>query len=115
MYNQPTQVLPTGKVVGKLYKNPFDCLWKTLQTEGVFGWYKGQHMCVDTLSIVLIRSRLHGTFHAHSASYVCLYCSVYISADEQSTRIITLTANDLILNIYKTLRDGKQALDIGLA
>lgn len=41
MYNQPTRQLPNGKFVGTLYKNPIDCLWKTLQIEGPFGWYKG--------------------------------------------------------------------------
>ncbi|KZT58381.1 mitochondrial carrier [Calocera cornea HHB12733] len=42
MYNQPTAVDPkTGKSVGLLYKNPIDCLWKTLVAEGPFGWYKG--------------------------------------------------------------------------
>ncbi|KAK2461434.1 hypothetical protein APHAL10511_005897 [Amanita phalloides] len=41
MYNQPTTQLPNGKVVGTLYKNPIDCLWKTFKTEGVYGWYKG--------------------------------------------------------------------------
>ncbi|KAF8716100.1 hypothetical protein AX14_012430 [Amanita brunnescens Koide BX004] len=41
MYNQPTKQLPDGRVVGTLYKNPIDCLWKTFKTEGVRGWYKG--------------------------------------------------------------------------
>ncbi|KAI0046623.1 oxaloacetate carrier [Auriscalpium vulgare] len=41
VYNQPTKKLPNGRLVGTLYKNPFDCLWKTLKTEGPFGWYKG--------------------------------------------------------------------------
>lgn len=43
VYNQPTKELPNGKHVGLLYKNPIDCLWKTLQTEGPLGWYKGMH------------------------------------------------------------------------
>ncbi|KAF5368401.1 hypothetical protein D9758_002199 [Tetrapyrgos nigripes] len=62
MYNQPTIVNEAGKHVGALYKNPFDCLWKTFKTEGVRGWYKGI--------------------------------------------IVTLTANDLIVNLYKKVRDG---------
>ncbi|KAG9018980.1 Mitochondrial oxaloacetate carrier protein [Tulasnella sp. 427] len=41
MYNQPTRTLPNGKMVGVLYSNPIDCLWKTLKTEGLLGWYKG--------------------------------------------------------------------------
>lgn len=43
VYNQPTKELPNGKHVGLLYKNPIDCLWKTLQAEGPLGWYKGMH------------------------------------------------------------------------
>ncbi len=41
MYNQPTKRNEAGKVVGVLYRNPIDCLWKTFKTEGVRGWYKG--------------------------------------------------------------------------
>ena len=41
MYNQPTKRMPDGRLIGTLYKNPIDCLWKTLQIEGPFGWYKG--------------------------------------------------------------------------
>lgn len=44
MYNQPTERLPSGKMVGTLYKNPIDCLWKTLKTEGPLGWYKGPYL-----------------------------------------------------------------------
>ncbi|KAF8884859.1 mitochondrial carrier [Mucidula mucida] len=41
MYNQPTRVLPNGKHVGVLYKNPIDALVKIFRTEGPLGWYKG--------------------------------------------------------------------------
>ncbi|KAH7930928.1 mitochondrial carrier [Leucogyrophana mollusca] len=41
MYNQPTTRLSNGRLLGTLYKNPIDCLWKTLKAEGVLGWYKG--------------------------------------------------------------------------
>lgn len=41
VYNQPTQKLPDGRIVGTLYKGPIDCLWKTLKTEGPLAWYKG--------------------------------------------------------------------------
>jgi len=41
VYNQPTMKLPSGKIVGTLYKNPIDCLWKTIRTEGPFALYKG--------------------------------------------------------------------------
>lgn len=42
MYNQPVKKLPNGRTVGLLYRNPIDCLWKTLKTEGPLGWYKGK-------------------------------------------------------------------------
>ncbi|KIK30188.1 hypothetical protein PISMIDRAFT_671325 [Pisolithus microcarpus 441] len=41
MYNQPTVMGPDGRLRGRLYKNPIDCLWKTFKAEGVYGWYKG--------------------------------------------------------------------------
>ncbi|ESK90474.1 oxaloacetate carrier [Moniliophthora roreri MCA 2997] len=41
MYNQPVKVLPNGKHVGVLYKNPIDALIKIAKTEGPLGWYKG--------------------------------------------------------------------------
>ncbi|CDO69412.1 hypothetical protein BN946_scf184791.g7 [Trametes cinnabarina] len=37
----PTVQGPDGRMIGTLYKNPFDCLWKTFKTEGLYGWYKG--------------------------------------------------------------------------
>ncbi|PAV22061.1 oxaloacetate carrier [Pyrrhoderma noxium] len=77
VYNQPTQRLPNGRLVGTLYKNPFDCLWKTLKAEGPFGWYKGS-------TAHFLRIAPH--------------------------TIITLTANDLIINLYKRIRDGQSVL-----
>jgi solute carrier family 25 protein 34/35 len=44
MYNQPTVTLPGGKIVGTRYKNPIDCLWKTITTEGPFALYKGNDL-----------------------------------------------------------------------
>ncbi|GAA6038927.1 hypothetical protein JCM8097_000578 [Rhodosporidiobolus ruineniae] len=42
MYNQsPNSIGPDGKPRGLLYKNPIDCLYKTVMTEGFFGLYKG--------------------------------------------------------------------------
>ncbi|KAG8722090.1 Mitochondrial oxaloacetate carrier protein [Ceratobasidium sp. 394] len=41
MYNQPTVMGPKGRMIGTLYKNPVDCLWKTLKTEGALACYKG--------------------------------------------------------------------------
>ncbi|KAJ7109911.1 mitochondrial carrier [Mycena epipterygia] len=73
MYNQPTVLGPNGKMVGTLYKNPIDCLWKTAKTEGVRGWYKGS-------TAHFLRIAPH--------------------------TIITLTANDLIINLYKKMRDN---------
>ncbi|KAK7695047.1 hypothetical protein QCA50_002235 [Cerrena zonata] len=75
MYNQPTRVLPNGKHVGVLYKNPIDCLWKTAKAEGVLGWYKGS-------TAHFLRIAPH--------------------------TIITLTANDMIINLYKRVRDGDE-------
>lgn len=71
MYNQPTKVVD-GRHVGLLYKNPIDCLWKTLKTEGPFGWYKGAY----TPFITAISppkqtfSRLDRAFLAYSAAHV---------------------------------------------
>ncbi|KII94257.1 hypothetical protein PLICRDRAFT_36511 [Plicaturopsis crispa FD-325 SS-3] len=74
VYNQPTVRLENGRLQGTLYKNPFDCLWKTLKTEGFMGWYKG-----STAHFMRIAPHT----------------------------IITLTANDLIINLYKSIRDGR--------
>ncbi|KAI0307942.1 oxaloacetate carrier [Multifurca ochricompacta] len=41
VYNQPSIQLPNGRIVGALYKNPIDCLWKTIKTEGPLALYKG--------------------------------------------------------------------------
>ncbi|KAK0456100.1 related to OAC1-similarity to mitochondrial uncoupling proteins (MCF) [Armillaria ostoyae] len=71
MYNQPTKRNEAGKVVGVLYRNPIDCLWKTFKTEGVRGWYKGT-------TAHFLRIAPH--------------------------TIVTLTANDLIINLYKSIK-----------
>ncbi|KZT08693.1 mitochondrial carrier [Laetiporus sulphureus 93-53] len=71
VYNQPTRQLPDGRHVGVLYKNPIDCLWKTLKTEGPLGWYKGS-------TAHFFRIAPH--------------------------TIVTLTANDIIVGLYKRLR-----------
>jgi len=73
MYNQPTMKLPNGKIVGTRYKNPIDCLWKTITTEGPFALYKGS-------TAHFLRIAPH--------------------------TIITLTANDVIIGLYKRLRRG---------
>ncbi|KAJ3922195.1 mitochondrial carrier domain-containing protein [Lentinula edodes] len=69
---QPTN--HSNKIVGALYKNPIDCLWKTFKTEGVRGWYKGS-------TAHFLRIAPH--------------------------TIVTLTANDLIINLYKKVRDRR--------
>ncbi|EIM92891.1 oxaloacetate carrier [Stereum hirsutum FP-91666 SS1] len=74
VYNQPTQKLPNGRIVGTLYKSPIDCLWKTFKTEGPLAWYKGS-------TAHFLRIAPH--------------------------TIITLTANDIILNLYRRLRHGE--------
>ncbi|KAL0581060.1 Mitochondrial oxaloacetate carrier protein [Marasmius crinis-equi] len=71
VYNQPTTRTPDGRLVGTLYRNPIDCLWKTFKAEGVRGWYKG-----STAHFMRIAPHT----------------------------IITLTANDIIINLYKKLR-----------
>ncbi|KAI9462423.1 oxaloacetate carrier [Lactarius psammicola] len=76
MYNQPTMQLPSGRMVGSLYKNPFDCLWKTVTTEGPLALYKGS-------TAHFLRIAPH--------------------------TIITLTANDIIIGLYKRLRRGTVA------
>ncbi|TFK77420.1 mitochondrial carrier [Pluteus cervinus] len=68
MYNQPTTRLPDGQLIGALYKNPIDCLWKTLRAEGLRGWYKGS-------TAHFLRIAPH--------------------------TIVTLTANDIIIGLYK--------------
>ncbi|KAJ6483906.1 mitochondrial carrier domain-containing protein [Mycena vulgaris] len=85
MYNQPTVLGPNGKMVGTLYKNPINCLWKTAKTEGVRGWYKG--------------------------TFPQSFCSPKSRSTAHFLRIaphtiITLTANDLIINLYKKIRDN---------
>ncbi|KAF7436466.1 Mitochondrial oxaloacetate carrier protein [Pleurotus ostreatus] len=75
VYNQPTTKLPNGRIVGTLYKNPIDCLWKTFKAEGIKGWYKGS-------TAHFLRIAPH--------------------------TIITLTANDIIINLYLKTRDGRQ-------
>lgn len=107
MYNQPTKVMPDGRHVGLLYKNPIDCLWKTLKTEGPFGWYKGEEIVGFCCPTCLTRpSRFHGAFPAHSASYVRLTYFQQQSITQVLSRIITLTANDMIINLYKRFMFG---------
>ncbi|KAK7058471.1 Mitochondrial oxaloacetate carrier protein [Paramarasmius palmivorus] len=75
VYNQPTTRNANGKIVGTLYRNPIDCLWKTFKAEGVRGWYKGS-------TAHFLRIAPH--------------------------TIVTLTANDIIINLYKKIRDRQR-------
>lgn len=74
VYNQPTTRLPNGTYVGTLYKNPIDCLWKTLKTEGPLAWYKGS-------TAHFLRIAPH--------------------------TIVTLTVNDLLLNLYREFANAR--------
>lgn len=53
---EPTITGPDGRTRGALYSNPFDCLWKTLRTEGFLGWYKGEHLCYTAMIKLLMFS-----------------------------------------------------------
>lgn len=80
VYNQPTERRPDGRggfrTVGLLYRNPIDCLWKTVSMEGVYGLYKGS-------TAHFLRIAPH--------------------------TIITLTANELIIALYRRFRDKPSA------
>ncbi|KAH9934300.1 uncharacterized protein B0H18DRAFT_869773, partial [Fomitopsis serialis] len=47
MYDQPTVRGPGGRLIGALYRDPLDCLWRTLKAEGIYGWYN----CSTALSL----------------------------------------------------------------
>lgn len=108
MYNQPTKVMPDGRHVGLLYKNPIDCLWKTLKTEGPLGWYKGE-------SCTLVESNwladdVQGLRHTSCALRLTRkFRWRFMSLSRSNTswrRILTLTANDIIIGLYKRLLFG---------
>lgn len=111
MYNQPTMQLPNGKIVGTRYKNPIDCLWKTITTEGPLALYKGDDFW--TFSLVKNQPRLYHRFDcplpANCTSYVSLHCYACSRCVNTSKSIITLTANDVIIGLYKRLRRGTVA------
>ena len=111
MYNQPTMQLPNGKIVGTLYKNPIDCLWKTIRTEGPLALYKGNVR--DNFKTRQKSTELYYRFDcplpANCTSYVGLPCYACSRCANTSERIITLTANDVIIGLYKRLRRGTVA------
>jgi solute carrier family 25 protein 34/35 len=106
MYNQPTVLGPNGKMVGTLYKNPIDCLWKTAKTEGVRGWYKGTFAYVFLWLQINreMQDRRHTFCELHHIR--SLTPSFPFPLLTGPYRIITLTANDLIINLYKRIRDN---------
>ena len=77
MYNQPTTIGPDGKSRGVFYRNPIDCLWKTLRAEGVRGWYKGPIIPPCTADLMLTpdsTSRLNRSLPTDCSPYVrCTY------------------------------------------
>ena len=88
LYNQPTKKMPDGRIVGLLYRNPIDCLWKTLRTEGALAWYKG------TLLKALIIHIAEGTNIGSTAHFLRI----------APHTIITLTMNDIIIGLYRKVR-----------
>ena len=95
MYNQPTKIMSDGRHVGLLYKNPIDCLWKTFKAEGPFGWYKGAR---------------HFELQLHLEFTASLGSTAHFLRIAPHT-IITLTANDVIIGLYKRLLFGKSDED----
>lgn len=64
-YSEPTYTDANGRIRGALYSNPFDCLWKTLKTEGFLGWYKGTtahflRIAPHTVSVTTREARADG-------------------------------------------------------
>jgi hypothetical protein len=73
MYNQPTTIGPDGKSRGVFYRNPIDCLWKTLKAEGVRGWYKGPIILPCTADLMLtpdVTRRLNRSLPTDCSPYV---------------------------------------------
>lgn len=120
MYNQPTIKLPNGKMVGALYSNPFDCLWKTLRAEGALAWYKGapisnRLLCLEfhlwhvTLrhDCTLPQDSTVRSFAARFAGFATLTTST------RRHTIVTLTANDLYLGWYRKATAKVQGVTTG--
>lgn len=95
MYNQPTEKLHNGKVVGLLYKNPIDCLWKTFKTEGALGWYKG---VLKPFSLI---AKCHCRRFTPTEPFFLTGTTAHFLRIAPHT-IITLTANDIIINTYRS-------------
>ena len=98
----------SGRVVGSLYKNPIDCLWKTITTEGPLALYKGTYHFMGHSSAVFYKVFLQAR---PPTSYELrhireLFIRFYGRCLNVCRRIITLTANDVIIGLYKRLRQG---------
>ncbi|TIB62326.1 hypothetical protein E3P77_03857 [Wallemia ichthyophaga] len=75
MYNQPTQKMENGKSVGQFYKNPIDCLYKTVKAEGVTGLYKGTsaqflRIAPHTVCCLVFNDLVCGWYSGFKKSYV---------------------------------------------
>lgn len=52
--------------------------------------------------------RVDSAFSSNSSAYVSDRIVISVLVLMQLSRIVTLTANDLIINLYKRLRDGEK-------
>lgn len=105
VYNQPTTVGPDGRVRGTLYKNPIDCLWKTFKTEGLRGWYKGMYRFLIWLIVRTLFPGSTAHFLRIAPHTLVVFFPIANRHWQSSISIITLTMNDIIINLYKTARD----------
>ena len=107
MYNQPTTIGPDGKSRGILYRNPIDCLWKTLKVEGVRGWYKGPIIppcAADLMFTPDSACRLNRSLPTDCSPYVRSRKFNEHTVGLSSHSIVTLTANDIIIGLYQATK-----------
>ena len=107
MYNQPRTIGPDGKSRGVFYRNPIDCLWKTLKAEGVRGWYKGPIIPPCTADLMLTpdsTSRLNCSLPTDCSPYVSSRKYHAHTVDLSSHSIVTLTANNIIIGLYQATK-----------
>lgn len=109
VYNQPTERIPNGrggfKTVGLLYRNPIDCLWKTISTEGVTGLYKGvyrRYVFIDIHSF----HRINGTLFAYRTAHHCHINSKRKQPQTSLKHLLSLL-QELIIGVYRRFRDKK--------
>ena len=109
MYNQPTTIGPDGRSRGVLYRNPIDCLWKTLKIEGVRGWYKGPMVFSRTADLMLTPAstsicRLNRSLSSDCSPHVSTRKFNEYQLTNFHHSIITLTANDIIIGLYQATK-----------